>query len=229
MLGTIFRWAAGAALVFTLPLAGAQEITAPDTLVKEATAEVIGILKQSRGHLNSAKTIQSNDLVERKVLPLFDFSRMAQIAVGRNWGPASTDQRDALTTEFRTLLVRTYSTALRTYRDEQIEFKPLDAPPAGGQATVKSIVKHSGSARTTIDYDMQKTPLGWKVYEIRIDGVNVIANYRQTFASKVRDDGIDGLIKALAEKNANYSGISPRRAAQTEVPPDLMRTTVAQP
>jgi phospholipid transport system substrate-binding protein len=228
MLRTIIRWAAGAALVFALPLAGAQE-TAPDTLIKEATAEVIAILKQNRGHLNSAKTVQSNDLVERKVLPLFDFSRMAQIAVGRNWGEASADQRDALTTEFRTLLVRTYSTALRNYRDEQIEFKPLDAPAAAGHATVKSAVKRSGSTRVTIDYDMEKTPLGWKVYEIRIDGVNVIANYRQTFASKVRDDGIAGLIRALAEKNANYSGISPRRAAQADIPVELTRTTVAQP
>jgi phospholipid transport system substrate-binding protein len=193
---------------------------APDTLLKSITEQVISLLKQNRGHLNAARTGETNRLVEQKALPLFDFGRMTQIAMGRDWGSATPAQRRALTTEFQALLVRTYSTALRSYRDEQIEFKPLDVPATAVEATVKTIVKQSSRTLVTIDYDMQKTPAGWKVYEIRMDGINLISNYHGTFAAKVRSIGIDGLIEALAAKNrqSNYSGSEPARTAPSDNP-----------
>jgi phospholipid transport system substrate-binding protein len=196
--------ALAATLVFGTSTVGAQE-QAPDAVVRTVTEQVITLVKQSRGNFNAAQTNQVNTQLERSIIPLFDFSRMTQIAVARNWATASAEQRSRLTTEFQALLVRTYSTAIRNYRDENIEFKPLDLPPGATQAMVSSVVKRSGTGRVSIDYEMQKTPAGWKVYEIRMDGVNLIANYRETFATKVRDSGLDGLIQALAEKNRQSS------------------------
>ena len=191
-------------LALTTSVSIAQE-AGPDVLLKTVVAEVQTITKQNRGHLNAAKTNQLSELLERKILPLFDFGRMTQTAVARHWVMATSEQRNALTAEFRTLLVRTYSTALRNYRDEKIEFKPLDLMTGATEATVKSVLRQGGAERATIDYDMEKTLAGWKVYEIRLDGVNLIANYRETFVAKIRTSGVDGLIRALAEKNRQNS------------------------
>ena len=228
MVRTIMHCVAVAALTLAASIATAQE-SAPDALLKSVTAEVTTAVKQNRGHLNAVRTNQLNELIERKVLPLFDFGRMTQIALARNWSIATPEQRIVLTSEFSALLVRTYSTALRNYRDEQIDFKPLEIAPGATTATVKSVVKQNGAGRVTIDYQLEKTPVGWKVYEICMDDVNVIANYRETFASKVRNAGIDGLIKALAEKNTNYSGVSAQRASSGEDRVQLSGTAVIQP
>ena len=207
MAGAILRYATVVALTLVATTASAHE-AAPDVLLKTVTEEVLTLVKHHRGHLNAAKTNKLRELLERKIVPLFDFGRMTQTAMARNWTLATPEQRNALITEFRTLLVRTYSTALRHYRNEEIEFKPLELVPGASAVTVKSVVRQGSTERVTIDYDMEKTPSGWKVYEIRLDGVNLIANYRDTFVSKVRASGVDGLIKALAEKNGhrNYSG-----------------------
>jgi len=107
-----------------------------------------------------------------------------------------------LTTEFQTLLVRTYSTALSNFRDQQIDYKPLRARPEDTDVTVKTEVKQSGSSQpVSIDYEMEKTPKGWKVYDVKVGGVSLVTTYRETFASEVRSKGVDGLIKALVEKN----------------------------
>src|SRR4051812_33113446 len=116
------------------------------------------------------------------------------IAVARNWRLATPEQQKALTVEFKTLLVRTYSTALASYRDQVIDYKPLRAAPDATEVTVRSDVKQSGGDRMTIDYDMEKTASGWKVYDIKIEGMSLVTNYQSTFAGKVRDGGIDGLI-----------------------------------
>jgi len=181
------------------PFAFAQDV-APDVLLKEVTSEVIAIIRQD-------KEIQAGDpakvaaLVETRILPLFDFTRMTRLAVARNWRLATPGQQEALTTEFRTLLVRTYSTALSSYRDQVIEFKRLHAASGGTEVTVKSVIRQPGTEPLTIDYDMERIAAGWKVYDIRIDGVSLITTYRGTFAAKVREGGVDGLIKSLSEKN----------------------------
>lgn len=177
----------------------AQDV-APDVLLKGVTTEVIEIIKHDKD-LQAGNRTKVTELIETRILPHFDFARMTQIAMARNWRAATPEQQQALTAEFQTLLVRTYSTALSNYRDQVIEFKRLRAGAGDTDVSVNSIVKQSGSEPLSIDYAMQKTPTGWKVYDIRIAGVSLITNYRDTFAGKVREAGLDGLIKSLADKN----------------------------
>ena len=186
--------------VLFIPIAQAQEV-APDALVKTITEEVVAVLKQD-------KDIQAGDpkkvtgLIETKVLPHFNFTRMTRIAMARHWRAASPEQQKELTGEFKTLLVRTYSTAISNYRDQKIDYKPLRAKPEDTEVTVKSEVKQSGSSQpVSIDYEMEKTPNGWKVYDVKVGGVSLVTTYRDTFASEVKDRGVDGLIKSLAVKN----------------------------
>jgi phospholipid transport system substrate-binding protein len=181
------------------PFSLAQDI-APDVLLKEVTSEVIAIIRQDKD-IQAGNPAKVAELVETRILPHFDFSRMTQIAVARNWRLATPEQQASLTTEFKTLLVRTYSTALSGYRDQVIEYKPLRAAPDATEVTVRSDVQQSGRERMTIDYDMEKTAAGWKVYDIKIAGVSLVTTYRDTFASRVREGGIEGLIKALSDRN----------------------------
>ena len=179
-------------------LAPTQNVS-PDVLLNTVTSEVVAIIKQDGNILgNPAKVAE---LVESRILPHFDFARMTQLAMGRNWRLATPEQQKTLIVEFKTLLVRTYSSALSSYRDEAIEYSPLRAAPDATEITVRSSVKQPGRERMSLDYDMEKTPAGWKVYDIKIAGASLITTYRETFAGRVRDGGIEGLIKALSEKN----------------------------
>jgi phospholipid transport system substrate-binding protein len=177
---------------------GVQAGTAPDVLVKAVSADVVAMLKQDEADGRATDVAQ---LVEKKILPLFDFERMTRMAVARNWRVASPQQRETLVKEFRTLLVRTYSSSLAGYRDAVIDVKPLRAGAAEGEALVRSTVKQAGGEAMTIDYDMADGPAGWQVYDIKVGGVSLVITYRESFAAAVRDGGIDGLIKTLADKN----------------------------
>jgi phospholipid transport system substrate-binding protein len=172
---------------------------APDALVKAITQDVLSVLKQKDAQGTDAKRIAN--VIETKVLPHFELTRMTQLAMGRNWRAASPEQQKVLTSEFMTLLVRTYSTALATYRDQVIDVKPLRAAPDATDVTVKSDVKRPGAQPIAIDYDLGKTSSGWKVYDVKVGGVSLVTTYRETFASEVRENGIDGLIKSLSTKN----------------------------
>ncbi len=184
-----------------IPLAHAQQPVAPDVLVKSITEEVVAILKQDKD-IQAGDTKKAADLIETKIVPHFNFIRMTRIAMGRNWRLASPEQQKVLADEFKTLLVRTYSTALSNYRDQQIDYKPLRAKPEDTEVTVRSEVKQSGSSQpVAIDYEMEKTPNGWKVYDVKVGGVSLVTTYRDTFASEVRERGVDGLIKSLVAKN----------------------------
>jgi phospholipid transport system substrate-binding protein len=184
-----------------LALAGpAAAQDAPDALVKSVTQEVIGIVKADKD-IQSGNTKKTIALVEEKVLPHFNFTRMTALAMGPNWRKASVEQQKQLVDQFRTLLVRTYSTALTQYRDQTIDFKPLRMQPNDTDVTVRSEVKQSGAEAIGIDYAMEKTASGWKVYDVSIAGVSLVTTYRDTFASEVRNTGVDGLIKTLADKN----------------------------
>ncbi len=194
-----FRYALALLSVLGAPCAFAQDV-APDVMLSSITTEVIAIIRQD-GAIQAGNAGKVADLVETKILPHFDFTRMTQLAVSRNWRLATPEQQLALTTEFKTLLVRTYSTALSNYRDQGIEYRPLRAAPDATEVKVRSDVRQPGSERMTIDYDMEKTPAGWKVYDIQIAGVSLVTTYRETFAGRVRDGGIEGLIKSLSDKN----------------------------
>jgi len=187
-------------LALLIPAAQAQQ-PAPDVLVKSITEEVVGILKKDKD-IQAGDTKKAADLIQTKVVPHFNFNRMTRIAMGRNWRLASAEQQKTLADEFKTLLVRTYSTAIANYREQQIDYKPLRAKPEDTEVTVRSDVKPSGSSQpVSIDYEMEKTPDGWKVYDVKVGGVSLVTTYRDTFAGEVREHGVDGLIKSLSTKN----------------------------
>ena len=180
--------------------ATAQDAQTPDALVKDVTQDVIAIVKQDKD-IQSGNTKKTIALVEQKVLPHFNFTRMTALAMGVNWRKATPDQQKQLIDQFRTLLVRTYSTALTSYRNQTIDFKPLRAQPADADVMVRSEVRQSGAEPVTIDYSIEKTPSGWKVYDVVVGGVSLVTTYRDTFANEIRNAGVDGLIKTLADKN----------------------------
>ena len=193
----------GSALVLILalvaPFSPAQDV-APDLLLKAATLEVIAIIRQDKD-IQAGNPAKVADLVETRILPQFDLTRMTHIAVARNWRLATPEQQKAISTELKTLLVRTYSTALSSYRGQVIEFKRLRVASGDTEVTVKSVMKQPGTEPLSIDYDMEKMAAEWKVYDIKIDGVSLVTTFRDAFAGKVREGGVDGLIKALSDKN----------------------------
>ena len=187
-------------LVSLLSLAALAQENAADVLVKGITTEVIGIIKQDKD-IQAGNPRRIADVVETRILPHFNFARMTQIAVAVNWRRATPEQQKVLTEEFKTLLVRTYSNALSLYRDQVIDFRPLRMRPDDTEVTVKSEIRQRGAQPVTLDYAMEKTPAGWKVFDVKVGGVSLITNYREEFSAQVRESGIDGLIKTLVSKN----------------------------
>ena len=170
----------------------------PDTLMNAVTSEVIAILKQD---LAAGRQTDIAQLVESKILPMFDFHRMTSNAVARNWHLASPEQQGTLVEQFRRLLVRTYSASLSGFRDQEIEYRPLGSASGDTEVLVRSFLRRPGAEPLTIDYTMEDSLAGWKVVDITIAGVSLVQNYRETFAAAVRSGGIDGLIKSLSDKN----------------------------
>jgi len=199
MQGLVAQYVLLLALALAAPTSFAQGL-APDALLRAVTVEVIDKIKQDQ-ELQAADPAKVAALVETRILPLFDFVHMTRLAVARNWRLATPEQQRVLTEEFKTLLVRTYSTALAHYHGEVINFKPLRAAPLDTEVTVRSEVKQPGKERMTLDYHMEKTPAGWKIYDVKVAGVRLVATYRDVFADKVRDGGVDGLIKFLVDGN----------------------------
>lgn len=186
-------------LFLVAPYSAAQDI-APDTLLKGVTMEVIEIIGHDQD-IKAGDPTKISALVESKILQHFDFSRMTQIAVARNWSQTTAEQKKNLTAEFQTLLVRTYSATLSNYSGQSVEFKRLRTAPGDTEVTVKSVVRHPGAESLNMDYEMEKLTAGWKVFDIKIDGISLITSYRETFSSKIRELGVDGLIKVLVDKN----------------------------
>jgi phospholipid transport system substrate-binding protein len=185
--------------------AQAQELTPPDVLVKQVTLEVVDLIakdKEIRGG-NRAKLI---GLINDRVLPHFNFISMAALAMGQSWNKATPEQKKRVTEEFRTLLVRTYASALASYSDQKFDFRPLRAKANDTDVTVNVRVLQPGTQPVPIDYSMEKTPSGWKVYDVMVGGVSLVANYRTEFNNLVRESGVDGLIKNLSAKNRALEG-----------------------
>ena len=189
------------------PVAAAE--LAPDALVRGVSEEVIAAIRQDRD-LQTGDARRIAALVEAKVLPHFDFRRTTQIALGVHWRHATPEQQEELTREFRSLLVRTYAGALAGYRDQAIEFRPLRMRPGDTEVTVRSVIKQPGAEPIVIEYDMEKTAADWKVFDIRVAGISLVATYRSSFAEEVRNRGIDGLIETLAAKNRSAMKVSTR-------------------
>ncbi len=211
------RWlaalAAGAACAFS-PLAAAAPDTPPDVLVRKSIDEVLAVIKTDKD-LQSGNQRKILDLVEEKVLPHFDFTRMTRLAVGRGWAQATDTQKESLTREFRTLLVRTYSTSLSQYRNQTIDVKPAKIAAGDNETVVKTLVNQPGGQPIPIDYSMEKSDKGWRVYDVTVDGVSLVTTYRGTFNDQIQKGGIDGLVKTLSDRNRGGSA-SPKAPAKAE-------------
>jgi phospholipid transport system substrate-binding protein len=197
----ISKWLIALAGVTALAgAAGVHAQTAPDALVKSVSTEVTAVLKADPAILGNQAKLKS--LIETKLLPNFSFSRMTQLAMGRNWAKASPEQQTALTKEFQTLLVRTYSGALANFRNNTIDFRPLRMQPSDTDVIVKTVVNQANGQGIPIDYSMEKGADGtWKAYDIVVAGVSLVTNYREEFNTVIRDQGVDALVKQLQAKN----------------------------
>ena len=199
MIRTLAAFALTAAALVAGSPALAQE-TAPDALVRKSVDEVLAIIKTDKD-LQGGNQKKILDLVEAKVLPHFDFNRMTRLAVGRNWKQASDAQKESLTREFRTLLVRTYSTSLSQYRNQTIDVKPVKLAAQDKDTMVRTVVSQPGGQPIPIDYGMERTDKGWKVYDVVVDGVSLVTTYRGSFNEQIQKSGVDGLVKTLADRN----------------------------
>jgi phospholipid transport system substrate-binding protein len=183
------------------PAASTPAATSPDAMVRDLSNEVLNAIKADKA-LKSGDTARVQKLVDEKVLPYTDFEKMTQLSVGPGWRNATPEQRAALTREFRTLLVRTYSGALSQVSDHKVELRPFRAQPTDTDVIVRTQVVASRGDPIQLDYRLEKTGSGWKIYDINILGVWLVENYKSQFSSQVNSSGIDGLIKTLSERNA---------------------------
>jgi phospholipid transport system substrate-binding protein len=190
-----------------MPLFAVADDVAPDVLVKNTANEVLAIVK-------SDKDIQAGDmskitaLTEEKILPKFDFNRMSRMVLGKYWAGATPEQKAQFIDQFRTLLIRTYASALSKYRDQTIEYKPLRAGPGDTDVTVKTQILQSSGPALPIDYSLIKNPDGWKVYDVVIEGVSLVTNYRGQFSSYARQGGLDEVNRQLVAKNKQGSKVA---------------------
>jgi phospholipid transport system substrate-binding protein len=176
----------------------AQE--APDALIKRVASDVIAQLKSDK-ELQAGNKQKLYAFVENKIATNFDFARMTSLAMGRNWSKATPEQQKVLSQEFKALLIRTYSGALSNYQNHVMDFKPLKMQPGDTDVLVRTTVVQPGGQPIPIDYNLEKTPEGWRAYDVTVGGVSLVTNYRDEFNNAIRDGGVDGLIKTLQSKN----------------------------
>jgi len=208
-LGRFFTAMFTLALLASVPVARAAADEAPDALIKRVSSEVLETIK-------SDKAIQSGDisrvltLVDSKVMPNVNFTRMTASAVGRNWRQATPEQKTRLQDEFKTLLVRTYSGALSQVRDQTLNLKPSRAVAGDNEVVVRTEVIGRGEP-VQLDYRMEKTPTGWKIYDLNVLGVWLVETYRTQFAQEINVSGVDGLIASLTQRNK--SGVGEKKSS----------------
>jgi phospholipid transport system substrate-binding protein len=198
----LFSLVFSVSLLFLPVAAGAAaSTTAPDALARNVTDEVVQILRSDKD-LQAGSQKKARDLIETKIAPHFNFTSMTKLALGKNWASATPEQRKALTEEFRALLVQTYTASITLFKDQKIEYRPLKIAPDDTDVLVRSLVKSSGGGEPVqVDYGMEKTDEGWKVYNVKIGGISLVENYRGTFNTEIQKSGVDGLIKTLRDKN----------------------------
>jgi phospholipid transport system substrate-binding protein len=173
----------------------------PDELVRKVTDDVLNAIKNDK-QLAAGDKQKALKLAEEKVLPHIDFAEATRLAVGRAWRQASDEQKKELTEQFRRLLVRTYANAIGRYDGQSMMVWPSGQKPDEKEATVRAQFLRSGGKPVQLEYQMRKTDAGWKVYDIVVEGVSLVLTYRSEFDAVVKQQGIDGLIKRLSEKNA---------------------------
>lgn len=190
-----------AASIFT----SAQAQETPDALIQTVTEEVLEIIRKDKD-IQSGNTAKAIELVDKKVLPHFNFQHMTALAVGKDWKKATPQQQQQLTAEFKTLLVRTYSNALTGYRNQKVVYKPFKMNAGDVEVLVRTEVQQPGSKAVQLDYSVEKLDTGWKVFDVNIAGISLVTNYRDQFGQEVRNGGIDGLISTISAKNRSLEG-----------------------
>jgi len=200
---TIAAWIACATLAFSAVGVHAQDAKKPDVLIKEVSTDVLDAVKAD-------KSYQTGDvqkiivLVDAKVMPHVNFQRMTASAVGRYWRQATPEQQKRLQEEFKTLLVRTYSGALSQVKDQTVQLKPMRGGTDDAEVVVRTEVRGKGDP-IQLDYRLEKSPAGWKIYDVNVLGIWLVENYRNSFAQEIGANGIEGLIAKLAERNKSAS------------------------
>jgi phospholipid transport system substrate-binding protein len=207
---TRVRWqffgALATLLLALLPVsARATDGADAQALVRATADKVLAEVRANKARLDRDSS-GIYDLVQRHVVPHFDFTRMTQSAMGRYWRSATEEQRSALVREFQEMLVRTYAVALLNYSGQQIEYLPLRASAVEDDVMVQTKVSDAGAPPIPIDYRLSRTVGSWKVYDVTIDGVSLVSNYRSTFAEQVQRNGVDGLIRQLSDRNRQLRG-----------------------
>src|SRR5262245_37506812 len=192
-------------VLFAVPAIAEEQ--GPEALVKQVTAEVLDAIKSDK-QLAAGNRQKALKLAEEKVLPHIDFEEATRLAVGRAWAQASPEQKKQLVTNFRQMLVRVYSNAIQPYEGQDIQVSPVRMKPGDTDATVHNTFKRAGGGKPVgFDYSMRKTEQGWKIYDIVVEGVSLVLTYRSEFDAVVKQQGVDGLIKALASKNAPAAAV----------------------
>lgn len=186
------------------PAISVAEEPGPEQLVRMLSEDVIEILRNDDA-LRNGDTSAAVRLIEEAVLPHFNLRRMTMLAVGRDWRDATPEQQQRLVDAFYGMLVRTYSNALTQYRDQTIEFRPLRISPDETTVRVQTFIRQSGAQPVGVDYMMERTADGWKVFDIVVAGVSLVTNYRGTFTQEIRAGGIDGLIRSLESRGRDAS------------------------
>jgi phospholipid transport system substrate-binding protein len=202
-LGRLLTATLSLALLASAPLVRAAE-EAPDALIKRVSSEVLDAIKADKA-IQAGEMNRVMALVDTKVMPNVNFTRMTASAVGRNWRQATPEQKARLQQEFKTLLIRTYSGALSQVNDQQLNVKPLRAAAGDNEVTVRTEVLGRGQP-VQLDYRMEKTPSGWKIYDLNVLGIWLVGTYRTQFAQEVSAKGLDGLIESMAQRNQANAG-----------------------
>jgi phospholipid transport system substrate-binding protein len=198
---TISKWiAAGLFLLSgTIFAQVPDQNTPPDVLIKMVVTDVMASVK-SDPDIQKGNIPKVMELVEKKIVPFTDIRRTTEMAMGPNWKKATPEQQAILTTEFKTLLMRTYSGALSQLRDQTVQFKALRAAPDDKEVVVRTVVIGRGDP-VPLDYRLEKGANGWKVYDMNIMGAWLVEAYRNQFANQIGQNGIDGLVKFLQDRN----------------------------
>jgi len=184
-----------------------DQLTPPDALIKMVVTEVMTTVK-SDPDIQKGNIPKIVDLVEKKIVPYTDMRRTTEMAMGPNWKKATPEQQAQLSLEFKNLLIRTYSGALSQLRDQTVQFKPLRAAPDDKEVIVKTVVLGRGDP-VPLDYRLEKTPNGWKVYDMNIMGVWLVEAYRNQFSNQISQNGIEGLVKFLQDRNKQLAAVKP--------------------
>lgn len=188
-----------ALILFLFPVVTLAASEAPIDLIRTTTEKVLARVNRAPEFKTNPDRLRA--LVEESIAPHIDFRQLSRLAVGKHWRLASIDQQQRFTGEFKQLLIRTYSTTLAEYSGQGITYRALNTKTKGKRAVVRATVERSGGPSIDIDYSLYQATSGWKIYDMKVEGISLVVNYRSNFNREIRTNGMDGLIKHLAVLN----------------------------